>query len=81
MTTYRERISCESCGHTEFDVIFDFGAVPLAGSCPKSPNDKIETFPLKIVRCRHCGLIQTNTLIPPEILFRDYRYISSVGMQ
>ena len=81
MTTYRERISCESCGHTEFDVIFDFGEVPLAGSFPKNSNDKIETFPLKIVRCRHCGLIQTNTLIPPEILFKDYRYISSVGMQ
>lgn len=80
MTTYKERISCESCGHTEFDVIFDFGEIPLAGSFPKNSNN-IETFPLKIVKCKHCGLVQTNTLIPPEILFKDYRYISSVGMQ
>ena len=80
MTTYKERISCESCGHTEFDVIFDFGEIPLARSFPKNSNN-IETFPLKIVKCKHCGLVQTNTLIPPEILFKDYRYISSVGMQ
>jgi len=81
MTTYKERISCESCGHTEFDVIYDFGEVPLAGSFPKEPDAKINTYPLKIVKCKHCELVQTNTLIPPKTLFKDYRYISSVGMQ
>ena len=81
MTTYRERISCESCGHTEFDVIFDFGEVPLAGSFPKEPDAKINSYPLKIIKCKHCGLVQTNVLIPPKTLFKDYRYISSVGMQ
>jgi|TARA_B100001778_G_scaffold333874_1_gene343490 SAM-dependent methyltransferase len=81
MTTYKERISCESCGHTEFDVIFDFGKIPLAGSFPKEPDAQINTYPLKIIKCKHCGLVQTNTLIPPNTLFKDYRYISSVGMQ
>ena len=81
MTTYKERISCESCGHTEFDVIFDFGEVPLAGSFPKEPDAKINSYPLKIIKCKHCGLVQTNVLIPPKTLFKDYRYISSVGMQ
>ena len=81
MTMYKERISCESCGHTEFDVIYDFGKIPLAGSFPKEPDAKIDTYPLKIVKCKHCGLVQTNTLIPPKTLFKDYRYISSVGMQ
>ena len=81
MTTYKERISCESCGHTEFDIVYDFGEIPLAGSFPKEPDAKINTYPLKIIKCKHCGLVQTNTLIPPKTLFKDYRYISSVGMQ
>ena len=33
------------------------------------------------IKCKHCGLVQTNVLIPPKTLFKDYRYISSVGMQ
>ena len=81
MTTYKERISCESCGHTEFDIIFDFGKIPLAGSFPKDPEAIINSYPLKIIKCKHCELVQTNTLIPPKTLFKDYRYISSVGMQ
>tara|TARA_Y100000385_G_scaffold183746_1_gene189784 strand:+ start:9241 stop:10452 length:1212 start_codon:yes stop_codon:yes gene_type:complete len=82
MTTYKERISCESCGHTEFNIIYDFGKIPLAGSFPlREKINNIKTYPLKIVKCKDCELVQTNTLIPPETLFKDYRYISSVGMQ
>ena len=85
MTTYKERISCESCGHIsdkKFDVIYDFGNIPLAGSFPlREEINNIKTYPLKIVKCRDCELLQTDTLIEPEVLFKDYRYISSVGMQ
>jgi len=76
----KNRKSCASCSGRKFDVIYDFGKIPLAGSFPKE-NKNIEYFPLKIIKCKKCGLVQTNTLIPPEILFKDYRYISSVGMQ
>ena len=76
----KNRKSCASCGGRKFDVIYDFGKIPLAGSFPKE-NKNIEYFPLKIIKCRNCGLVQTNTLIPPKVLFKDYRYISSVGMQ
>lgn len=76
----KSRKSCASCGGRKFDVIYDFGKIPLAGSFPKE-NKNIEYFPLKIIKCRNCGLVQTNTLIPPKVLFKDYRYISSVGMQ
>ncbi len=82
MTTYKERISCESCGHTKFNIIYDFGEIPLAGSFPLHEEiNNIKSYPLKIVKCKSCELVQTNTLIPPETLFKDYRYISSVGMQ
>ena len=76
----KNRKSCASCSGRKFDIIYDFGKIPLAGSFPKE-NQNIEYFPLKIIKCKKCGLVQTDTLIEPKVLFKDYRYISSVGMQ
>ena len=74
------RTSCASCNSTDFKVIYDFGKVPLAGSFPLEKN-QTELHPLKIVMCENCKLVQTDYLIDPKVLFKDYRYISSVGMQ
>ena len=30
--------------------------------------------------CENCKLVQTDSVIEPDILFKDYRYISSVGL-
>lgn len=75
-----KRIKCASCNSSEFNQVYDFGRVPLAGSFPTDPG-RVEKYPLKIIMCKECKLIQTNYLIDPEELFKDYRYISSVGMQ
>lgn len=77
-----KRNNCASCNNTDFQEVYDFGNVPLAGSFPLEDDRKnIETYPLKIILCNSCKLVQTDTLIDPNILFKDYRYISSVGMQ
>jgi len=75
-----KRTKCASCNSSEFNQVYDFGRVPLAGSFPTDPG-RVEKYPLKIIMCKECKLIQTNYLIDPEELFKDYRYISSVGMQ
>jgi SAM-dependent methyltransferase len=36
-----------------------------------------EAFPLDLVFCPHCTLVQITETVPPEILFRDYLYFSS----
>jgi len=77
-----KREECAGCGSNNFNVIYDFGEIPLAGSFPLESNkDNIKTYPLSIIMCNGCKLVQTDTLIEPEVLFKDYRYISSVGMQ
>ena len=76
----RKRNKCASCNSSNFTDIYNFGRVPLAGSFPTDPG-KVKKYPLKVIKCETCQLIQTNYLIDPEELFRDYRYISSVGMQ
>ena len=75
-----KRQTCASCNSTTFTQIYDFGKVPLAGSFPTDPG-RVKKYPLKIIKCKACELVQTNYLIDPEELFKDYRYISSVGMQ
>ena len=77
-----KRDECAGCGSDNFSVIYNFGEIPLAGSFPlEADKDNIKTYPLSIIMCNDCKLIQTDTLIEPEVLFKDYRYISSVGMQ
>ncbi len=75
-----KRKKCASCTGVNFYQVYDFGRVPLAGSFPIDPG-KVKKHPLKIIMCEDCKLVQTNYLIDPEELFKDYRYISSVGMQ
>jgi SAM-dependent methyltransferase len=35
------------------------------------------TFPLDLVRCLGCTLVQITETVPPEVLFREYTYFSS----
>lgn len=75
-----QRTNCASCSSTGFTIIYDFKKIPLAGSFPTDCKN-IQKHPLKIVMCESCKLVQTDYLIDPKELFKDYRYISSVGMQ
>ena len=77
-----KRLKCASCYSSELHTIHDFGFVPLAGYFPLNKEKNIRSeFPLKWQICKKCTLVQTDHLIDPKILFKDYRYISSIGMQ
>jgi len=77
-----KRKECACCSNEDFDTIYNFGDIPLAGSFPlEADKNNINKYPLSIIMCPNCKLVQTDTLIEPDVLFKDYRYISSVGMQ
>lgn len=44
---------------------------------PEQLSEPEPTFPLDLVRCRACQLVQITCTVPPEVLFRDYLYLSS----
>jgi len=78
----KNREKCAGCNSDNFSIVYNFGEIPLAGSFPLEANrNNIQKYPLSIIMCKDCKLVQTDTLIEPNILFKDYRYISSVGMQ
>jgi SAM-dependent methyltransferase len=79
MNKYEERICCASCKNNNLTDIIDLGKVPLAGCFPKDENI-VDIFPLTLQFCENCKLVQTDSVIDPDTLFRDYRYLSSIGL-
>jgi SAM-dependent methyltransferase len=55
------------------------GRTPLANALlsPGDLGDPEPTWPLDLVFCPACSLVQITETVPPELLFRDYRYFSS----
>lgn len=78
---YKKRTSCAICGNDDLKAVLEYGDVPLAGYFPsKEEIDKEELFNLTILFCPECGLMQTDSIIDADKLFKDYRYMSSIGL-
>lgn len=72
----REETTCRLCSSTRLDLVISLGMQPLANALPQM-DEKVEVFPLNLVRCCDCGLVQIRETIAPELLFRNYLYFSS----
>lgn len=72
--------ACRSCGGNDLPTVLDLGEQPLANALlePDSLDEAEELFPLEVVFCSECGLLQVSETVPPVILFgQDYPYYSS----
>ena len=82
MIGYKLRDCCAGCDNNDFLTILELGEVPLAGVFPlyEELESTENIYPLNLLFCKKCGLVQTDSFIEPQILFEDYRYVSSVGL-
>jgi len=71
--------NCRSCGETGLVPVLNLGHTPLANALVTAEQVKKseEKFPLELVLCTHCTLVQITATVPPEKLFREYCYLSS----
>lgn len=71
--------ACRSCGAPGLLPILSLGETPLANSLLKTPNpsEPEPRFPLDLVFCPSCTLLQITESVAPERLFGDYVYFSS----
>jgi hypothetical protein len=71
--------ACRSCGSARLSLVLSLGATPLANSLLTAEDlDRPEPrFPLDLVFCENCSLVQITETVPPEQLFRSYLYFSS----
>jgi hypothetical protein len=70
---------CRSCAKPGLRLVLSLGRTPLANSL-LSQGDLARpeaTFPLDLVFCPNCALVQITETVPPEQLFSDYLYFSS----
>jgi SAM-dependent methyltransferase len=70
---------CRSCGQKDLELILSLGNTPLANSLVTAEqlNQPESTYPLDLVFCPGCSLVQITETVPPENLFREYLYFSS----
>jgi SAM-dependent methyltransferase len=71
--------ACRSCAASGLLPILDLGQTPLANALLTADQiyQQEETFPLALVGCPNCTLLQITETVPPEKLFREYFYLSS----
>jgi SAM-dependent methyltransferase len=73
--------TCRACGTAQLAPVLSLGSSPLANALVRPPGQKRpqSLFPLDVLRCTACSLVQLSISVTPELLFRDYVYLSSVS--
>ena len=71
--------TCRSCGGADLKPVLSLGRTPLANSLLTGEDlaRPEPTYPLEVVFCPACTLVQITETVPPEELFSDYLYFSS----
>ncbi|MBI3909880.1 MAG: class I SAM-dependent methyltransferase [Armatimonadetes bacterium] len=71
--------SCRSCGAADLRLVLSLGETPLANALltVEQLGQPEPWFPLDLVFCTNCSLVQITQTVPPEMLFREYLYFSS----
>ena len=72
-------VTCRSCGRQPLMPVLDLGRTPLANALLTEAQLKEPeaTYPLELVLCASCSLVQITETVPPEQLFGNYLYFSS----
>jgi SAM-dependent methyltransferase len=74
-----QRLACRSCGAEGLDLVLSLGLQPLANALGTVDGPASERYPLDLVFCRACGLMQSAQTMSPDRLFSEYPYFSSVA--
>lgn len=71
--------ACRICGSDNLKLILSLGNMPLANAFlrPEQLGDPEDRYPLDVVFCQKCSLVQITQTVSPEKLFREYLYFSS----
>ena len=79
--SHHRRSSCRGCGGTALTPFLELGPQPLANAFLRSPEEFADEarYPLDVYLCEQCSLVQLLDVIDPEVLFRDYIYMTGTS--
>ena len=80
-TMHSQRATCRACGGRDLELFLPLGNVALANSFLRSPEEFAAEprFPLDVYFCRTCSMVQLLDVIDPEVLFRNYLYVTGTS--
>jgi len=76
--SYKRLYNCLCCGSPHLFVVLDLGKQPLANSFHK-PDELLEEYELLLMGCDTCWHTQLNIAVNPDILFKNYLYVSGTS--
>ena len=77
MLEYTEVNNCRVCKSENLTEVLDLNKQPLANSYHKGEDQKF--YPLKICTCNDCFHTQLSVGVNPDLMFRDYLYVSGTS--
>lgn len=79
MENAKELTECLCCGSKSLSMTLDLGVQPMANSFLVNETDEELTFPLVLNLCRECFHLQLSHAVDPDLLFRNYLYVSGTS--
>ncbi|KKK51382.1 hypothetical protein LCGC14_3115520, partial [marine sediment metagenome] len=69
-------MNCRSCKSANLIEVLDFGKMYL----PRfEPGKDVPCYPLRLMLCKHCFLVQVEETVPPDLLFKEFWYESGTN--
>jgi len=79
-----KRDTCRLCGSNNLEMVLPLTATALCDAyvLAERVNEVQEVYPLELFMCRSCGYVHFPYTVNPEIIYRDYIYVttSSLGL-
>lgn len=74
-------MDCRICGSSEVRPFLRLGETALANSylSERQLSSSEPEFPLEVAFCPKCCLVQLTFVVPPELLFKHYLYVTSTS--
>lgn len=71
---------CRVCTSKDLTMVLNLGKTPLANSYLTGPTDPEKWFPLQLLFCNECALVQLSYVVNPNLMFRNYSYRTSASL-
>ena len=71
----RRQPQCLACDGQKLARLLDLGKHPVSNRYMRSPQERLIRYPLVLVQCRTCGLVQLDEHVPSKALIPEYDWI------
>ena len=79
MKNLTELDNCVACGGNDLVLTVDLGNQPLANNYLYNVDDTQDSYPLAVNRCKECNHLQLTHVVDPEIIYKNYSYVSGTS--